>query len=252
MFDVYTQSGTATNAGIFIPLVDLPGLSQSELATTGNTLEANLVYAMLNALYSAMAPMTILGIVNLNKSQPSGTGTGRFSESVGFAYQRLVNYKMGTVGVIPLPTFGSEAGRGKIQADDVFPSAAVATQGGNIPGSGIVVPHSLVSDYGGGSLGSVTADARAWIGALQMAIAAGVTVRSATVESAITSRTLISGIRSTGVSIPAAWYDAANPLTNISAADLPWLRVIQDQVTIEYEMAIDADTQTLSLSVRTA
>jgi hypothetical protein len=252
MFNVFAGSGTASNAGIFIPLADLPGLSQSELATTGSTLEANLVYAMLNALYSAMAPMTILGIANLNKSQPAGTGTGRFSEAIGFAYQRLINFKLGTVGAIPIAVTGTEAGMGSLTIEDIFPGAAIVSQGGAITGAGIVVPSSLVSDYGASTINNIDDDARAWVGALLPAIAAGVTVRSATVESAITSRTLISGIRSTGVSIPAAWYDAANPLTNISAADLPWLRVIQDQVTIEYEMAIDADTQTLSLSVRTA
>lgn len=252
MFNAYTGSGTASNAGVFIPLADLPGLTQSELATTGSTLEGHLIYAVLNALYLSMSPMTILGIVNLSKSQPTGNATGRFSESIGFAYQRLLNYKTGAISAIPLAISGSEAGMGTVTIEDIFPSGEIVAQGGSIPGAGVVVPNSLIADYGAGILNNAGSDARSWVGAIMSAMAAVATVRSTTVESAVTSRTLVSAIRSTGVAIPANWYDPSNPLTNISVSDLGWLRVIQDQVTIEYELTIDPDNQTVSLSVRTA
>jgi hypothetical protein len=252
MFDAYTEAGTATNAGVFIPVADLPGLTEAELATTGTELEGNLIYGILNALYTTLAPMTTLGIVSLAKGNPSGTGTNRFTESIGFGFQRVINFSAGTVGPLPLPTIGTEAGRGSVQIADVFPSAEIVAQSGAISGAGVVVPDTLITPYGGQAKATTEEDSRDWIGAIMAAIASGVTVRSSTVASAISSRTLPAGIRPTGVAIPPTWYDATNPITGISSASLPYVRVIQETITIEYEILIDPENQTVSLSNRTS
>jgi hypothetical protein len=252
MFEVFTEAGTAAAAGVFLPLADLPGLTALELATTGSQLEGHLAYALLNALYSTMAPMNTLGVVNLSKSNPTGTGAGLFTEAIGFAFQRVVNLQTGSVGVVPLATIGTETGLGSVAIADIFPDAEIVAESGAVAGAGIVVPDSVVANYGAASKASIEDDARDWIGGLLAALAGGLTVRSTTVASALTSRTALASLRSTGVAIPPTWYDATNPITGIAAADLNWIRVIQDAITIEYELAIDSETQSLSLSVRTA
>jgi hypothetical protein len=251
MFQVFSSSGTAAAAGVFIPLADLPGLSQSEIETTGAELEGNLIYSLLNAFYMGLNVRNTLGIVGLSKTNPQGNGTNRYTEGVGFGYQRLINYKTGTIAPIPLPTIGTEAGAGDCAIAYLFSGAQIKAQNAAIPGAGIVIPHALVADYGATSPTNTGNDARDWIGALLIAMAANTTLRSATVPSAITSRVSPATLRSVGIAIPPTWYDANNPITGISPEDLPYSRIIQDTITIEYELMSDADAQTFSLSIRT-
>lgn len=255
MFNFFTESVSAgaengVNAGVFVPLAELPGMASGELATTGATAEAHGVYALLNSLYSALAPLPSLGIINLIKTAPAGTGTNRYSEGIGATFQYLINLQTGAASVLPLPTIGSESGIGAIYLEDIWGAAAIITTEGAIPGAGLVVPETLIAQFGGVTPGAVDTDCRGWIAALFSAMTAGVSVRSATVSSAIVSKTNPATSRLTGVAIPPAWYDAVNPVTGIAGTDLGFLRVVQEAILIEYELISDPDAQTLEMSVR--
>jgi hypothetical protein len=255
MFTFFTQSVQAgaengVTAGVFVPLAELPGMVTGELSTTGATAEAHGIYAVLNSIYSALAPLPSLGIINLIKSAPVGTGTGRYTEGIGATFQYLLNLQTKEISPLPLPTIGSEAGIGAIYLEDIWAGAAIIANEGAIPGAGLLIPAALVAVLGGINPGAIDTDCRGWIAALVGAISAGVSVRSATVASAIVTRTNPTSSRFAGVAIPPAWYDAVNPITGIVGADLGFLRVVQEAILVEYELLSDPDSQTLELSVR--
>jgi hypothetical protein len=150
-----------------------------------------------------------------------------------------------------LATIGTEAGRGKIIATDIWPDCLKISAEGEIPEAGLLIPDSLTATHGG-SIATVDGDCRFWLGALQRAMLTGATVRSSTTASAITARTNLTTLRQTGVAIPASWYDATNPLTGLTAADLAKIRVTQEIYLIEYEILIDPETQTVGLNIATS
>lgn len=257
MFNLFTGSVNAGNgngvvAGVFVPLADLPGMTQAELSTTGTTAEGHAVFAILNSLYAALAPLPSLGIINLQKSSPVGNGPDRFTEGVTATFQYLIDLQEKTVSPLPLPSIGSEAGIGALYLEDIWSGAAIVANQGAISGAGLLIPDSLISQLGGVTPGTVDVDCRDWIAALFGAMVANATVRTASVASAIVTRTNPTTSRLAGVVIPPAWYDAVNPITGIVGANLRFLRVVQETLLIEYEVVSDPDNQTLTLSVRTS
>lgn len=257
MFDFYTEAVTAgldngVNAGIFIPVADLAGLTQAELTETGTTREGKVIYGILNTLYSALAPIASLGLVGLTKSEPSGTGTNRYTETISLSMQWLINLSSHSVSSVPLPTIGTEAGKGAVSAEDIWPNCALSVADGSISGAGIVVKNSSLADYGGLALTTTADDARQTLAALFAGIIATCTLRTSTVASAITTKTNPLTTRGTGVTIPAAWYDPTNPVTGLTQADIPMVRIFQDSYSLTYELETNPDQQTVEIRVATS
>jgi hypothetical protein len=257
MFSFFTEAieagaGNGVVSGVFVPLADLPGMTLAELATTGTTAEGHAVYSVLNSLYSALAPLPSLGIINLQKSSPVGTGPDRYTEGVTATFQYLIDLQDKTVSPLPLPTIGLAAGIGAFYLEDIWPGAAIIANQGAISGAGLLIPDSLISQLGGVTPGAIDVDCRDWIAALFGGMVKNATLRTASVPSAIVTRTNPTTNRLTGVAIPPAWYDAVDPVTGIVGADLGYLRVVQETLLIEYEIVSDPDTQTLALSIRTS
>jgi len=256
MFNYYAASVNAgpangVPAGVFIPVADLAGLTQAELSQTGATREGKVIYGLLNSVYAGLAEIASLGLVNLTKSDPSGTGVNRFTESISLSVQWLLDLSSRSFSSIPRPSIGAEAGKGKVTLADIWPDAEIILPEGAISGPGVLLADSLLTTYGASELTVTTDDARDWIGALFAAMVANATVRTATVASGITTRTNPLTIRGTGATIPASWFDATNPVTGILAADVPHLRVFQETYSIEYELETNPDTQTLEIRVAT-
>ncbi|QHV00008.1 hypothetical protein [Synechocystis sp. CACIAM 05] len=257
MFDVFTEpvEAGAENgvvAGVFIPLADLPGMALAELSTTGATLDSHQVYSLLNSIYSALAQVPSLGIINLVKSAPVGTGPDKFTEGVGLTLQFLLNLQAGTLTTIPLATIGSEAGIGAVYLADIWPDCEKVAAEGAISGAGFLIPDSWIENYGATAIASVETDARRWIGALMAGIISSISPRTTTLSTAIITRTNPATLRMTGFAIPAGWYDATNPITGIASTDISKLRVVQETYLIEYEMAVNPDTQTLEVNIATS
>jgi hypothetical protein len=256
MFNYYAASVLAGPAngvvdGVFIPVADLAGLTQAELSETGATREGKVIYGLLNSIYAGLAEIASLGLVNLTKSDPSGTGVNRFTESISLSVQWLLDLSSRSFSSIPLPITGSESGKGKVALEDIWPDAEIVTAEGSISGPGVLLADSLLTTYGASELTATTDDARDWIGALFAVIIANATVRTSTVASAITTRTNPLTIRGTGVTIPASWFDATNPVTGILAADVLHLRVFQETYSVEYELQTNPETQTVEIRVAT-
>jgi hypothetical protein len=248
---ILTGAETADQAGVYIPAGDIPGIAGAEMSDTGITLDCKLIYGFLNGIHNATTVVAPLGYPEPEKSDPSGAGANTFTEGVTVRIQRLLDLRSNEVIVLPLPTSGSYSGQGSLTIEDVFPNAAIIAQSGAASGAGVIVPHAWITSYGGTIPATVGSDGRSWFGAFVVALNHGAILRTTTVSSAITRKTDPLAIRLTGATIPAEYYDATNPKSAILPADLPFLRLIQESITVDYEMLVNPTTQTLEVNVKT-
>jgi len=244
--------GNSAQAGLFIPADNLHGVGAGEL-NSGNSalLEAKFLYGFFNSLLAAYTANPPLGLISFTKSVSDG-GTNIFRESVALTFQWVLDYKENSVYPLPIPTAGTYNGVGALSCQDVWPDSELIVLGGGCPGEGVVIYHSLATEYGGTIPASETADARDWIFGAALGIVAGATLRSSTVASAVRTATSFSRQRLTGATFPDTYAAAANPLTDLSASDLPHLRLIQEAVSLEMELEVNTQTQTLEVRVATA
>lgn len=248
---ILTGAGAASNDGIFIPVTDIAGMTGAEISETGITLECKLAYGFLNAIYAATALITPVGLPEPEKSDPSGAGANLFTESITIKTQRLQDLRDNSISLPTLPSTGSYMGQGGLTLEDIWPNAEKIAATASTGGSGVVIPDAWITGYGGAIPVTTDSDGRLWVAAFITAINHTIAVRNATVASAITRKTDPNTIRLTGATIPAEFYDAANPTTGLSAADLPYVRLTQEAITIEYEVLVDPILQTLEIRVAT-
>jgi hypothetical protein len=255
MFDYYANpvnagANNGVNGGVFIPQTDLPGLTVAELGETGTSREGKVVYGLVNSFFDSLGTIPSLGVVNLTKSDPQGSGVNRFREFIAVSWQWLLDFSDRSISPIPLPTIGASAGEGGVSLSDVWVGAEIIALDGGIPTPGIVIRDSVVSTKFGGIKPSLnTDDARGWLGAFWQALVSSISVRSTAISSAITSTTNFQTTRGTGIAIPATWYDPVNPVTGVLAENLPNLRVFQESYSVEYEMVVNPANQTLEIYI---
>lgn len=250
--EIFPTTGTASSDGIFLPLTDLVGMVAGDLSETGVLLEGKLTYAFLNSLFDTIALLTPLALPSPEKGDPVGTGTEKYTESITLRIQRFLDLRTNTTYLPTLPNTGSYAGQGGLTIADIWPGAAKVAAAGETGEAGVLIPDSWVSGYGGAIPSTVDSDSRSWVAAFINAVDHTIAVRSTTVASSITRKTDPNTIRPLGVAIPADFYDATNPTSGIAAADLPYLRLVQESITIDYELLTDSDAQTFEVNVATA
>ena len=248
--DIFTTATNATHDGIFLPLADLPGLELSDLSLGVGVLEGKLAYALLNSVFETVGLITPLGFPTPEKSDPQGTGTNRYTEQITLRIYRLLDLRTQTISLPSLPTTGTYQGQGGLTLTDIWPGAAYLETGDSSGGAGVLIPDAWLADYGATG-GDPALDSRGWVAAFLVALNHTVAVRSPSVASAITRKTDPTTIRLLGLTIPAEWVDATNPTTGIAPADLPYLRLVQEAVAIEYEILTTPDTQTYEVRVAT-
>lgn len=253
--EYFSSGGTATAAGVFIPADNLAGVASGEFAGSDPlVLEGKFVYGFLNPLILAISTAIPLGLT----ATKSGTGTSilnTYRENCTFVSQWIVDYADNSIYCIPLPTVGSFAGTGGLTLAQVFPECSLKSAGAAVSGEGALFPHTLAVTHGGSIPSGTDVDARDWFQGSIAALCADLTVRSASVASAVGTKTNLSRIRATGASIPESYtapYPVSNPLSGLDAANLAHLRLIQESLAIEYEFTIDPVTQTLEVRVATA
>jgi hypothetical protein len=247
--EIFVTSGNTASAGVFIPLSDLLGMTTVELETTGTTLEGHLAYAFLNALHSGLKDSGSLGFPEISKLAPTGAGENRFSEGVTLNIQRLIDLRTGNIGLIPLPTTGENAGLGAVLLVDIWPNCELLLAGISTGEPGVLISHNWITAWGGTIPSVLANDARSWISAFIVALVHSLQRRTTAIPSAITRKTDTTAIRVTGSAVPQEFYDATNPLAGILETDLPYLRLIRESLTVEYEMVVNPANQTLEIYI---
>lgn len=249
---ILTAVGTAAAAGLFIPTTDIAGMTGGEIANTGATLEGKLAYGFLNGFFSAVNTVNPLGFGGSDKTNPTGTGDNTYVEGIDTVILRLIDLRTGEISLPPLPLAGNFAGQGKLLLTDCWPNCQFLNTGEANPGAGLIIPNGWIGNYGGDIPATVDDDAREWFGALILALAATLTTRTTTVNSAVTFTQNLANNRVTGALIPITWYDDTNPVAQLTAADLPFIRLTQERIRIDYELITDPINQTFDVNIATS
>ncbi len=250
--EYFDASGNATEAGIFIPVSNLPGIQASELATAASGKESKAILAIHNALYAYFSDLATLPLgVVVGKTAPSGAGLDFVNVSFTSTFNYLVNHESGTVGPVPVPTTGTNTGLGGLELIDVFPAAAKVAASGSTGAAGILIPTSELIPYGSPSQASlaVNADSRSWFAALSLYMAVESTLRTTADASAVVTRSVGAGV---GASFPTAWTQPTNPVSGIAAADLPKRSLISRSFGLTIQLLLDQETQQFDVRSVTA
>jgi hypothetical protein len=241
--------GTAAAAGIFIPRDNLNGLiNDTELddATPLNTRLSKFLASFLTTLQARLAAnradsnslATGLGFT-VTKGNPIGSGAGRFSQAFFVTSTTVIDNSDSTIGVIPVPTAGTNNGKGVLPIADVFPDASAVASGGSISEAGILIPHTDVDVYGAETTTVVTNDvqSRKWFAAMFRMLFDTVPLRVAeSVESAVTVKTLND---IAPFALPANATATTNPTTGLIESELPLLDIYTlDETTQTYDVRV--------------
>ena len=202
---VYVPSaGTAPVAGIFIPRDNIAGLiADSELANDVDLIikDCKFLTGFLTTLQSTIANnreqssslITALGF-SLTKGTPAGVATNVFTQTFTASVATVVDYATNTLYPIPVPSTGSNSGRGVLKITDVFPDAVSVASAGAIAKAGVLVPHVELDAYGAVTATNPVNDtqSRQWFAAMLRYFFDEIPVRVATpsTPSALISKTL--------------------------------------------------------------
>lgn len=226
-------------AGVFIPYTNIQGFGPSEFAAnqSQNLKECKAVYGLTNSMVTKLALVpSPLGIA-IKKSNPAGTGLNRFKETVTMTFEWLNNFANRSVTPVPL----NATNYGLVSIANIFPNSTLVEDGDEIPQIGLLFPNSIANQYGAASPTNVNNDARDWIYALFLAMVANISIRSSSIQSAITSVTNLLTTRLTGITMPASYY-GVSPDTGIEGEDLAPFRLLSESLLIEYEVQTTSST----------
>ncbi|MEO1351322.1 MAG: hypothetical protein AAFW84_21350 [Cyanobacteria bacterium J06635_15] len=250
--EYFSAAAAATEAGVFLPVSDLPGVDALELdaAEATEAKESKSLLSVLNALQIYLSANAGKLGVSCTKGSPSSNGADLLTLNFTAEWQKLVNLSANTVGVIPAASTGANADVAAMGIVDVFPTAAYVTAGSNTPGAGIVVAHSAMTSYGLTTVPTVNVgdDDRLWFAAL-LEMLTEVSVRNAAtpVVSAVTTAT--PGAMG-AQAIPASYYADTDPLTDIIASDITQRGIVSRQFAFSVQVQLNQATQ--SFDVRLA
>ncbi|MDS3861029.1 hypothetical protein RIF25_09430 [Thermosynechococcaceae cyanobacterium BACA0444] len=250
--EYFDDAGTATEAGVFIPLAALPGITAEELDASAPAKESKAILSILTKVYTYIAALSspVLGFA-VSKTTPSGAALDVVNQSFNATVNYLVNHAANTVGPVPVPGSGSNAGLGGLPITSVFPSAAKIAASGSVSGAGILIPTSELTPYGSPDQAAINAgaDSRSWFSALMLYLTDQASARTASVASAIVSRSIGSA---TGTSFPASWIQATNPVSGVLLADVPKRSLITRTFSVTIQLLLDQATQEFDVRSVTA
>jgi hypothetical protein len=252
-------AGTAVSAGVFIPRDNLNGLTiSSELAPGESTIvkDCKFLAAFLATLQSVLTNnrannsslATGLGFT-VTKSNPAGGGQGIFNQTFVIGGAQVVDYTSGEVYPIPVPTTGSNSGRGVLRLTDVFPDAVAVAASGAIAEAGVLIPHIDLDMYGAEATTSVSSDmqSRKWILALARYLFNLIPVRvNNTTPSAVIANALNDV---TPFLLDANATASTNPTTGLDGNELTQLDIYSRPIQFTIQYLIDEITQTFDVRV---
>lgn len=248
----YLEAGDSiTTNSVFIPATNLPGIQAAELAPANTDRESKIGFALLNALVANL-PSNALGLT-AQRGNPQGAGLDIWNQGFTFTVSHVVNLAAGTVGIIPVPTTGSNDGVGDFGFSDLFANYLFVFATEEAESAGVAIPHPSLIPYGlslGGYGGTPDAtDARSWVIALLLHMANDASLRSNNTASAVIQRTRS---QITGGAVPANLIAATNPLSGLDPADAPKLAILTSTFSFTYQLLADQATQTFDVRHVTA
>jgi hypothetical protein len=253
--EFFDAAGTAVNAGVFIPVSDLPGSLATELESGDSTASktASFVFSVFKAIKNTLTTTSylttqlagnILGqSYNLAESVPEVT---KKNHSYSLTTTFLAKKSDSTIQMIPLNANSD----GELLVTDIFPNAVKVAASGAVAAAGVLINSSDLVGFGGiahTSLTLATSDGRQWLSSLVSWLFNTLTVRTASVASAITTKTRSTAI----VTIPALATNVDTPSTGLLATSLDLYSLFNDTITITIQTQ-ENDDETVSLSVVTA
>lgn len=253
------EAGTATSAGIFIPRANLNGLTiDGELATNepSDTKQCKFLAAFLSTFQTILTAnrsdpnslATGLGFT-LAKGNPTGSGQGRFQQTFTATFTTVFDNTNNTAYPIPVPSAGTNNGKGVLLVTDIFPDALNVAAGGAISEAGVVIPHADVDLYGAETTTDVANDtqSRKWFASMFRMLFDSIPLRATGVTlSAVTVKTLNDITQYTLTESDTA---ATNPTTGLSSAELTMLDIYSRSIQFTIEYLIDETTQTFDVRV---
>ncbi|WP_024547127.1 hypothetical protein [Picosynechococcus sp. NKBG15041c] len=246
---VVAGAGNGVPAGLFLPIADLPGVVAGEFGSAESTATktGKAALAIANAIHSYLSANAaqIVGMVSTRAKASASDSLDNLTYS--FACQYLADLETQSMGQIPLPMAGANAGIGGFAIDDVFPTATEVAAEGAISGEGVVIPYADVAEYGGDDPAAIAGvDNRDFVAALIRAFPSLLTVRTASVASAVTA---VSQANPTVFTLPAAATAETNPTTGIVAGDLPKIGLLQFTTSWTVQVALNQTAQTFDVNV---
>ena len=253
-FEYFNAAGTATNAGVFIPLAALPGVTSAELnpANPAAQLQGNAAFGLLKQIYNIISPSSFASLGLSVANSESKPAIGVTTRTYSLTAQYLSDIATQTIGQIPVAGSGTNAGVGKFAISDIFPGASLVAAAGSVLGAGIVIETAALNPYGAPLQASLNPasgqDNRSWFAALfNWFVDGGLSVRVAgTTTSAMTAA--VRGTPSTA-SLPANATASSNPTTGVTASQLNQIILNQVSYTISLETIDNQTSDTFSVNV---
>lgn len=258
---VYVPSaGTASAAGIFIPRNNIAGLiADSELADSVETIakDCKFLAGFLTTLQSTIAAnraitsslITALGFT-VTKGSPAGVESGVFNQAFTASVAHVIDYSNSTVYPIPVPTIGSNSGRGVLKITDVFPDAVSVASAGSIAEAGVLIPHTEVDAYGAVAATNPTNDtqSRQWFAAMLRYLFNEIPIRVTTpaTPSALITKTLGAV---TPFTLPADALASTNPSTGLDPTKVSVNDVYFRSLSFNIQYLLNETTQTFDVRI---
>jgi hypothetical protein len=253
-FSIITSSANLAADSITIPLstLDSFGLSSGERANTPADVQ-RAIFSALKAIQSESFT-SVVGLAKPGAPTQANPAVNLLNNTFSLTQTLVADLtaQPNTIGLIPLPTAGTNNGIGGIGVADVFAGAAAQASGTSVTNV-LAIPKADLSPFGfapanGTNFASGDDDRNFFSALLQyLATSNDIALRTATVSSSVVARSLTAPGAGT---LPANATAATNPTTGISADSrvLP----IASTFTITFQQAINQVNETVDINFVTA
>lgn len=260
LFEFGDAAWSAGSDGLFIPLSDLPGVIDEELADeidveikTGQAIHSickQVVKSLTGTsfLTTATDPNKLGVSYTLTESLPS---VGLKNKTYSLTFTKVLDLAAKTIYFVPVATAGTNNGKGDFSLTDLFANCAKVASGSNTAGAGILIKSSVINSYGASTHAnlSLSADAREWLESFMLSLfdsTDGLIIRATGVESPFPSAP-VKGAPSS-VTLPTVATQSTNPTTGLVGANLSKLNFVSYTLAVTIQL-IENEDETVSVNV---
>lgn len=238
--------------GIFISDGALPGFNSSEIDLASPARDSKFVLSFLNQLYTYIsgASRKPLGF-NMTKPNPVGAGANLVNQNFSLNHTYALNHQVNGISSVPAAGSGTNANN-FLAFDTVFPGS-VNVEVGDTPGRGVSIPEAELAYYGGLPIGgysnsiNLTGDSRTLLIGITRMLAQRIDLKSA--NNANSAIVQANKNTPTIFTPPIDFAAATNPLSGISAGDLPLYSFINVGYSFTIQLKLDDINQTFDVNV---
>ena len=253
--EFYESGDAIASAGLAIPISDLPMVSVGEFVAAQSTPnkegKALLGFGLALDNYINTNPNLLSFIFTKGTAIAGNLLTFTFSV-LHYKYSRLVD---GSYNEIPIPSTGAKNGVGGLNIDNVFPNAEVVSAT-NVVGTNttfneecVVIPNADIASYSNSEIPAIGIDKRNWFNGFMMSLGDIITLRDASNPSGITATNNPSNYSI--LTLPATYYSATDPLSDIPSSDLGKIASVQKTVSYSVQVLV-ANDGTYEINVATS